>query len=167
MIDGHALICDLDGTLTVLDVDWAGLRARYGVETLDALWNDGIGAWSVVRESEIAAAGRAAPRDDVVAELPASAEIAILTNNSEDAARAFLARQPALAAMTRAVVGRETLRAPKTDARTFRLGFDACRKALATPAGGPVTYLGDQDYELAFAAELGATVVDARTLGIR
>ena len=91
---------------------------------------------------------------------------AVISANSEQAIWRFLDRFPALAGGTRLVVGRETLQGPKRDPACFERGFVACREATADDrGGGPVVYVGDQDYELDLAAGLGATALHVDELG--
>ena len=91
--------------------------------------------------------------------------IAILTSNDEDAVEAFLDRWPDLRARVRTVVGRRALGGPKTSFEVFSLGYATCLRAVVPPDGAmSVTYVGDMDYELAYARQLGATAVDVRRL---
>ena len=162
---GPAPIADFDGTVALLPVDWAALRPRLGVARIVDLWSGDPARWDAVREAEVDAARIAEPVAEVCAELVLTERFAILTNNSEDAVAAFLAEQPALAERVTTVVGRETLGGPKTDFATFERGFERCRAATAEwRGGGDTIYVGDAAYELSFASELAARVVDVADL---
>jgi phosphoglycolate phosphatase-like HAD superfamily hydrolase len=163
---GPAPIVDFDGTVTVLPVDWDGIRARYQVDRMVQLWDvDSPDVWSVVRDAEVEAARQATPLAAVRRLLESSSEFAVLTSNSEDAVASFLERFPTLEWRMVLVVGRETLAGPKGDYEVFRRGFTRCVAATeAARAEGRVVYAGDADWELEFARKLGAEAVDARTL---
>lgn len=162
---GRAPLLDFDGTLTALDVDWPDLRRRLGVTSIGELWR--TGGWAAVTAAEIEAAGRSDPNQALVNHLEDLDAFAVLTANSEAAVRAFLERHPPLAALAVLVVGRETLGGPKAERDVFTRGYRRCVAATATArAGEPVVYVGDADYELAFAASLGARPVDVRLLGM-
>ena len=162
---GPAPIADFDGTVARLRVDWSELRSRLGVASIVDVWAGDAAGWEVVRDVEVEAAHRSAAVDAVCAELARTERFAILTNNSEDAVAAFLATRPALAERVALVVGRETLGGPKTDAAIFERGFASCVAATAAWRGShEVVYVGDADYELALAADLGARAVSVDAL---
>jgi phosphoglycolate phosphatase-like HAD superfamily hydrolase len=159
-------IADFDGTLVDLPIDWRGLRERLDVKSIDDLFRAGSDAqWEVVRDEELRAARSGPPRRDVIDRILSSMpRVAVLTANSERAVAAFLEREPALAARVLVVVGRETARGPKRDKDVFAASYRRCVEALVSDGGAQVApvYFGDQDYELAYAADLGAVVVDVR-----
>ncbi len=156
------LVSDFDGTITRLDIDWQALRERLGVRSVRQLW-DGADGWSIVTEVETEAASRAAVRTAVVSLFDDEPALAVLTNNSEHAVAAFLERHPELCERVVAVVGRESLKAPKEDPEAFARGLRTCMAELAhTGAADELWYVGDQDYELELAQMHGARVTDAR-----
>jgi phosphoglycolate phosphatase-like HAD superfamily hydrolase len=168
---GRAPIVDFDGTLARLGVDWAGLRARLGLTSLDELWTAEPGAggggdlnsagWRAVTAAEVAAALRARPVEPMVAALARCEAFAVLTGNSQAAVDAFLDRRPELGSLCRAVAGRETLRGSKRDPATFSRGFQLCADATEQVRGGdPLVYVGDLAWELAAARQLGALAID-------
>jgi phosphoglycolate phosphatase-like HAD superfamily hydrolase len=169
---GRAPIVDFDGTLARLDVDWAGLRTRLGVGSLNDLWEtvdpstDGWrddAAWRAVTEAEIDAARDAEPVPPTVAALLSCAAFAVLTANSEAAVAVFLDAQAPLRALCVTVAGRETLRGSKRDPAAFARGFRRCADATAGARGGAVpVYVGDLPWELAAARRLGAVAIDVR-----
>lgn len=166
-VTAEAAIVDFDGTLVDLPIDWRRLRAQLGVTAIDNLFDHGSAdMWSIVRQQEIRAAQCGEPRERVIELLAHVPWLAILTANSEDAVSAFLERRPDLAPRVVAIVGRETAQGPKRDEATFVAAFDRCRSRLRDCAGQDITavYVGDQDYELRFAAALGAPTIDARRL---
>ena len=164
MIAGRAPILDFDGTLARLDVDWDGLRRQLGVARIGDLWEAGDSArgWADVTAAEVNAAAAADPVLPVLALIEDARHFAVLSSNSVDAVDVFLERFPTLGARAAVVVGRETLDGPKADFHVFERGYRKCVEALER-AGG-VAYIGDQAYELDFAARLGAVVIDAKTL---
>jgi phosphoglycolate phosphatase-like HAD superfamily hydrolase len=158
------VVADFDGTLARLTVPWPALRDQLGVTRIDDLWREGWpGRWDVVTAAEVRAARAAAPIDAVSRALGSATDIAILTSNDEAAVDAFLEGQPSLRAKVRMIVGRRTLAGPKTDFETFAAGYARCVAALM-PADGDLVYIGDADYELAFAQRLGARAVDVRLI---
>lgn len=161
------VVSDFDGTVAHLPVDWAQLRRELGVERIELLWDSAdADAWAPVTRAEVAAAAQAKPIEPTVRALAGARAVAVLTSNSEHAVRAFLDRFPALDAHVGLVVGRETLAGRKTDFEIFRAGFERALAAIAPDAtAGDVSFLGDQEYELAFARRLGADAhhVDALT----
>ena len=161
---GRAPILDFDGTLAWLDVDWDGLRRRLGVTRIGDIWkaDDPERGWAEVSAAETDAAATAQPVRPVLALIEDAANFAILSSNSVAAIGGFLERFPDLRARVAVVVGRETLEGPKSDFHVFERGYRRCLDALDNAEG--VTYVGDQAYELDFAARLGAEVVDAKTL---
>ncbi|HKW07140.1 MAG TPA: hypothetical protein VJS19_06165 [Candidatus Dormibacteraeota bacterium] len=161
---GRAPILDFDGTLARLDVDWDGLRRRLGVSRIGDIWeaDDPARGWAEVSAAETEAAATAQPIQPVLALIEDAPHFAILSSNSVAAIGAFLDRFPELRERASPVVGRETLEGPKSDFHVFERGYKRCLEAFA-PAER-VTYVGDQAYELDFAARLGAEVIDAKTL---
>jgi hypothetical protein len=155
---GPAPVIDFDGTLARLSVPWGDLRDSLDVDRIDDLWErHDAGAWGVVRTAEVDAATRAQPVPATVDALGGVVAFAVLTSNSEAAVTRFLARYPRLAARVGIVVGRERLGGPKTTFDVFARGLASCRLETAGARGdGPLVYLGDRDFELKFAARLGA-----------
>jgi hypothetical protein len=157
---GTALVSDFDGTLVALDIDWASLRRELEVSSILDLWQPAGPGWSRVTEAEV----RASTSSPIVPVGFRTAldfdAVAILTNNSEAAVAAFLARFPDLASRVVAVMGRESLGGPKNDQRVFSSGIDRLTAIL-----GPTrsfTYMGDQDYELEFASRYTRKILDVR-----
>lgn len=163
---GPAPILDFDGTIAVLSVDWAHLRQRLGVTRIDDLWVRGdVGAWELVREAEVRAAAQAEPVLPVFRALEETVSFSILTSNAEQAVEEFFRRFTALRAKVAAVVGREALGGPKWDPKRFRAGFERCARATMVSRGqGALVYVGNADYELELAAEIGAIAIDVRQL---
>lgn len=163
---GFAPILDFDGTVAVLPVDWAGLRRRLQVARIDDLWQTGrIDDWSVVTNAEVEAAGGAVPLEPVLAALADVETFAILTSNSERAVLRFFEDRQALRSRLASIVGRETLAGPKADEDVFRAGFTVCLEATAAARrGGQALYVGDADYELEFARNLGVRAVHVSEL---
>lgn len=163
---GPAPILDFDQTIADLPVDWWGLRARLGIDTIDELWAVGrIEAWGPVIEAEVAAAVRAEPVAATMRHLEPVLAFSILSSNSARSIETFLLRFPSLADRCRLVAGRERLRGPKRDPDLFAQAFRACRDATATERGGePVVYVGDMAFELELAAGLGAVALDVAEL---
>ena len=160
---GRAPILDFDGTLARLAVPWQELKQSLGVRRVDDLWALGGDRWGEVTTAEVNAALVASPVPAVWRLLEEVDQFAVLSNNSESAVRAFLARFPAVNSRAAVVVGRETLGGPKTRFEVFARGYARC---LAAVGGAfPPTYVGDQLYELAFATRLGALVIDVASLG--
>lgn len=165
---GPAPIVDFDGTLARLRLPWDDLRLRFDVDRIDQLWNsEDQDAWSIVRDAEMEAAGKAAPFEPVRAGLESASAFAVLTSNSEAAVTHFLGRFASLRSRVAVVVGRETLAGPKRDYEVFKRGFTRCVTATATArADKAVIYVGDADWELDFARRLGAQGVDVRELNM-
>jgi hypothetical protein len=165
---GPAPILDFDGTIAVLAVDWAELRRRLDVRSLDDLWVRDGADWDVVTRAEVGAAATAEPVAATVRSLDTVTAFTVLTNNSEVAVREFLRRFDELGSRLAGVVGRETLGGSKRSPERFRLGFERCVALTATArAGGPVVYVGDARYELKLAADLGARALDVGEIGVR
>jgi len=163
---GRVLITDFDGTLVDLAVDWPALRARLGVQRIRDIWSRG--------DPQLLQAVTAAEREGAIAGHPVGPALdfvhgferyAVLSDNSEVAVDAFLSGYPEIRARCEVVVGRESLGGPKRERDHFVDGIEICRRALAG-AEGHVVYLGDSDYELTFARELGLETVDVATLQI-
>jgi phosphoglycolate phosphatase-like HAD superfamily hydrolase len=162
---GPAPIVDFDGTVAHLPVDWAALRERFGVPSVDDLWHLGGDAWETVADAEEEAARRADPIEAVCAALQQARGFAVLTANAESSVRIFLSRFPELEARARAVAGRETLAGPKWDRERFSRAFEACRSATAEDRGSsPLIFVGDAEYELDLARACGARVLDVAAL---
>jgi phosphoglycolate phosphatase-like HAD superfamily hydrolase len=162
---GRALIADFDGTLADLRVDWAALRRRLAVTSIQDLWARGPGAWDEVTAAECAAAMDASLVPGGAELALAAPAVSVLTNNSEMAVRAFLDRHPDLDRRVCAVIGRESLGGPKNDRARFTAGFARGLHAIHERVASTtidVCYLGDQDYELEFARQLTGAVVDVR-----
>ena len=160
------VISDFDGTLVQLDIDWAALRRTLAVDRIEHLWRpEHMQGWETVAAAEVRAAASSPPVASMLRALDASVSVAILTNNAEAAVHEFLTREPALAAKVCAVVGRESLKGPKTDFDFFRTGYAACCDALGDP--NEVSYVGDMQYELDFARRLGASAFDVSETGAR
>lgn len=156
------MICDFDGTLAFLDLDWDALRADLGVARLGELWSRPATAWEPVTQAEMHAADRAAPRFGAL-ELVADEPLVIISANSERAIARFLARGWPLD--VRLVIGRETLAGHKFDPARFAA---AVERALAV-LGDELRhrrYLGDADEELELAARCGLEPIDARRLAV-
>jgi phosphoglycolate phosphatase-like HAD superfamily hydrolase len=161
---GPASVVDFDGTLARLVIDWDELRAMLDIERIDQLWErQDSRSWQRVTEAEIAAAAIAEPVEVLVEALSRCRAFAVLTNNSEVAVRTFLNRV-GLTPLATAIVGRETLGGPKSDFAVFSVGFKRCRNALFGSSGNQPIYVGDMQYELAFARQLGATALDVRDI---
>lgn len=164
MIAGRAPILDFDGTLARVELDWEAWRRRFGVRHIADLWRAPGGAreWAALTAAEVEAAAIAEPVLPVLALLEGAPRFAVLSNNSARAVDAFLSRFPSLRPRAAIVVGREMLGGPKSDFQVFERGYRTCAEALE-PIHGKV-YIGDQAYELDFAARLGAAVIDVKTL---
>jgi phosphoglycolate phosphatase-like HAD superfamily hydrolase len=153
------LIFDFDQTLTKLDVNWELLRAELQVDSLSNLWETNPDRWEVVASREIDAA-LVSPINHLVYRLwEKSSFVAVLSNNSERAIRAFLERLDH--AHQWLVVGRETLGGPKQTPRIFREGV---RKILE--ASGfceeDFTYIGDEEYEMSYAQLIGLSTLHVK-----
>lgn len=161
------LVTDFDATLTHLAVDWAGLRARLRVRTMAELWRrPDVRAFDIVAAAE--RDGARAGQDNAAALrfVRGFTRFAVLTDNSKTAVDVFLERHPDLRKRCAAVVGRETLGAPKRERAAFGRGMRICIDALGDPRVPTVTFLGDAAYELALAAELGLAVIDVASLPV-
>lgn len=159
---GRVLVLDFDGTLAQLEIPWDELRDASGVERIVELWSRGDDAWAPVTDAELRAAAVAEPVLPTIRLAEGSAQVAILTNNSERAVQVFLGRFPALAERVVVVVGREGLAGPKTDFDVFSRGLTRCLEELGDAA---VTYVGDMEYELDFARRLGVEAIDVQEVG--
>jgi len=157
---GPAPILDFDGTVAHLQVDWEGLKQQLGIERVSDLWSRPPSAWEAVTTAEVQAAESASAVEPILELLAEVKRFAVLTNNSSRAVQAFFDRFPHLRSRLVAIVGREELRGPKTDFVIFRSGIDRCVAATAAARGGEVTiYVGDAEYELAFAERLGLRAI--------
>jgi phosphoglycolate phosphatase-like HAD superfamily hydrolase len=163
---GTAVVTDFDGTLARLAIPWQSLRESLSVRRIEDLWLDADARrWEPVTRAEVDAALLAAPVPAVVEALGSVPAIAVLTNNDETAVQTFLDRFPDLRSRVCVVVGRQTLRGPKTDFTVFSAGYSACRHALSSGDDSTeITYVGDMDYELDYARRLGAKAIDVRLL---
>jgi phosphoglycolate phosphatase-like HAD superfamily hydrolase len=165
-IVGPAPITDFDGTLARLGVPWDAVRAELGVAHIGDLWSGRAPEpWALVSRAEEEAARVADVVPEMHIALQRTSSFAILTSNSEAAVWRFLDRFTDLASRVRLVVGRETLAGPKSDFDVFARGFSACVEATASARGNsPVVYVGDTIYELKFAQQLGARIIDIEAL---
>ena len=164
LTSGPAPILDFDGTLARLDVDWPGLRRRLDVRSIEDLWiNANDRRWAEVTAAEVHAATVAHQVRTLDSLLAGVKYFAVLSNNSEVAVATFLDRFPDMRRRAAAVVGRETLGGPKSSFEVFESGYAHCLHALGRPLR-PM-YVGDQAYELEFAARLGAMAIDVASLG--
>jgi hypothetical protein len=161
---GKAVVSDFDGTLARLVIPWSTLRETLGVGRIEELWRDAdLGRWDPGTSAEVEAARTAAPLAFVLDALEGVPAIAVLTNNDEQAVATFLEHHPQLRARVCTVVGRRTLRGPKSDFEVFSAGYARCVEALA--AEGPsIAYVGDMSYELDYARRLGAHAFDVTDL---
>ena len=80
---GPAPVLDFDGTLTRLAVPWDVLRELLAVQSVDALWEQGIEAWEPVLAAEVEAPRRAAPVSEVMQALAPARAFAVLSSNDE------------------------------------------------------------------------------------
>jgi hypothetical protein len=153
---GRHPICDFDGTIAELAVQWSALRLRLGVDSIEHLWtlDDSARAWDLVTEAEIAAAAGSQFVASTVAELAMCDAFAVLTNNHEAAVHLVLARIPTLSGTPYVVLGRRALGGSKRRHEVFDIGYRWCCSWLDIELEGSV-YLGDSDYELEFAGRLG------------
>lgn len=168
------VVCDLDGTLVRLAVDWVDVRARLALEagrvgvpagpvsaTLGAIADAcplaGERTHTLVAEAEVAGARRGARNVGLVDRL-GGVPVAILTNNSRRAAEAAL---PRLGLRPRGVVGREDA-PPKPDPAGLRALLERC----AVPADRALM-VGDAAADFAAAAAAGVRAVHVRDLGER
>jgi|APSaa5957512535_1039671.scaffolds.fasta_scaffold21897_2 phosphoglycolate phosphatase-like HAD superfamily hydrolase len=150
-------IIDFDETLMPLAVDWEGLRKYLNVSRLGDLWDRShpLFEWEPVRQHEIEAAETSPFINHTLEVLKSVTSFAVLTNNSEQAVATALARLPEIEKKVSLIVGRETLKGPKQKRSNFDHGFKNALDSLST-IGKSTYYLGDQDYELNFAKDLGA-----------
>lgn len=165
---GPAPILDFDGTIAVLEVDWAGVRRLLGVRSIEDLWARPGADWDLVTQAEVRAAATAEPVPATLRSLRSVTAFAVLTNNSEFAVREFFGRFDGLAPRLAGVIGRESLGGSKRDPGRFRVGYQRCVAMTAgARAGGPVVYVGDAVYERELAAELGADALDVSEIDAR
>lgn len=172
----HLVVCDFDGTLVALDVDWDGVRAEladaaarvgvtaavHGVTALLAAIEcasavEGERCRRLVAAAEAAAARRGS-RNLGLLDALAGEQVAILTNNSRRAVEAAL---PRLALRPLAIVGREDA-APKPDPMGLRLLLERCERDA-----GAAILVGDAPADFAAAAAAGVRAVHVRDLGER
>jgi len=157
---GPAPILDFDGTVARLQVDWERLRQQLGTERISDLWSRPTSAWDAVTTAEVHAAATASIVEPIHGLLVEVESFAVLTNNSSTAVQTFFDRFPHLKSRLVVIVGREELGGPKTDFAIFRSGIDRCVAATAAARGGEVgLYVGDAEYELAFAERLGLRAI--------
>ena len=123
------MICDFDGTLAFLDLDWAAVRRRCAVDRIGDLWARDLSAWDPVTEAEVAAAAHARPHLGSM-ELVVGRPIVILSANSEAAVDRFLQRGWPLD--VRDETRRESLAGPKFDPERFAAAIGRARAGLAT-----------------------------------
>ncbi|MCU1345007.1 MAG: hypothetical protein JWL70_1273 [Acidimicrobiia bacterium] len=161
---GPAPIVDFDGTMAYLPVDWAALRRELGVTSVDQLWAQTTEArWDTVTAAELAAAAYARPIPTTLAALARSRSFVVITDNDESVVKQFLQAYPRLTSKMVAVLGRRYHGGPKRNQDVFRRAFsqavELVRAVPAVDATEPVVYCGDRDYELEYAAGLGARTV--------
>ena len=151
-------IVDFDGTLvTTLDIDWGALAAKLRAPTI--LEQHTPRCWATLRDAELVALTKAKVNDALVERLSAAGgKFAILTNNSEDTVRTFLAMRPKLAKNCVLVIGRESLPDSKENQVVWRAAVRKCKRALGIRLGEPWSYVGDSGYELRYARAAGARV---------
>lgn len=162
---GPATIVDFDGTVTRLAIDWAALRSALRIDRIGDLWDRPGADWSPVTRAEVTAATSAILDPAMRSVLESRVAFAVITDNASEAIYTFFMRHADLRERLVAVAGREQLGGPKRDERCFARGYAACRDALRPFSGGqPITYIGDQDWELRFAHRLGAVAIDIAQL---
>ncbi|MFZ4516260.1 MAG: HAD family hydrolase [Acidimicrobiia bacterium] len=158
VMDTPLRIFDFDGTLVRLEIDWTTLRASTNVVRLSELWNlepSGVGgAWQIVAAAEVHAAQVSPLNHAMLDAIGTDSAWAILTNNSEAAVHAALARVPG-DRRTPIVVGRERLGGPKESFEVFRKGCEVICSESNPLRSQSVHYVGDSPYEIEYASTLG------------
>jgi HAD superfamily hydrolase (TIGR01509 family) len=175
-VSASLVVCDFDGTLVALDVDWGGVRAQLadaaarvgvtaparGVSALlaaidEACPTEGERCRHLGAAAESAAARRGS-RNLGLLDALAGASVAILTNNSRAAVQAAL---PRLGLRPLAIVGREDA-PPKPDAAGLRLLLERCDSAA-----NAALLVGDAPADFAAAAAAGVRAMHVRDVGER
>lgn len=159
------IVSDFDGTLCNLAVNWPQLKSDFGLSFIESGW-DLCGQpkeqfWRAVADAEYRAVEHSELIMPVVAFLESSDRLVILTNNSEQAVAQFIARHGLFKPMTHlSIVGRETLGGSKRNRSLFTSSIEL---AISNNSTRPsrVAYIGDSDYELEYAHEMGLVVLRA------
>jgi phosphoglycolate phosphatase-like HAD superfamily hydrolase len=159
-------IFDFDGTLTDLNVDWVSLKKEISVTRISDLWDFGLAekqnALSIISDIELK--GTKSKLNFDRRKFERFSKFAILTNNSEKTVEYFFELlnlshkwprlDPAL------VVGRETLQGSKEVQEVFQSGIRLIFETLHIKNASDCCYIGDQNYELSYAAKFGLRAID-------
>ena len=159
-------IFDFDGTLTDLNVDWVSLKKKISVTRISELWDFELAekqnAFSIISDFELK--GTKSELNFDRRKFERFSKFAILTNNSEKTVEYFFEllnlehKWPQLDPVL--VVGRETLQGPKEIQDVFQSGIRLIFETLQIENAFDCCYIGDQKYELSYAAKFGLRAID-------
>jgi hypothetical protein len=150
------LISDFDGTITNLDVDWKGLRERLSVSSIEELLlEDFKRSWLDLKKVEINGVTAEWASIDVRKRIANVESFSILTNNDKEAVSKFFDLQSEIAEKPTIVIDRNFLGGSKKNFKNFSKGIDTCLTHMHCGNLKEVVYLGDSNYEIEFAEQLG------------
>ena len=159
-------IFDFDGSITNLRVDWDSLKKNLSITRISEIWNLPVLekqiAFDQISDYEVKGITTELLIDRSL--FNEFKHISVLTNNSEGTVAHFFdnlnkdykINQPVL------VVGRETLQGPKENEEIFRRAIKLIFKAMNIASVENCIYVGDQEYELLFAREIGLNSIDIK-----
>ncbi len=159
-------IFDFDGTLTNLNVDWIALKREISITRISEVWNfqrtQKSKALSIISDFELKGTKNKLNFDRKKFER--FSQFAVMTNNSEKTVDFFFEMlnldynwprlNPTL------VVGRETLQGPKEIETLFQSGIQLIFDSWQVKNTSFCCYIGDQNYELRYAAKFGLRAIN-------
>ena len=160
-------IFDFDGTLTQLNVDWDSLRRKISISRISEIWDftetKKQKYFEIVTAIEILGLSRNLLIDRK--HFSTLYKFGVLTNNSEKTVATFFnginkgGELPMI--YPDFIIGRETLEGPKENQKIFTKGVQLSLNFMRVSSPSDCLYIGDQDYEIILAKQVGLSVVNA------
>jgi len=154
-------IFDFDGTISNLRVDWDKIREKFSLRKVSDFWfmenykKQEVMEYISQREID----GIECRLNFEKSALSLFREFGVLSNNSEKCIGIFFSNEiwqlTGGINVPKVVVGRESLKGSKEDRKIFEKGINMILSNWTDTNVNKCLYVGDQNYEIAYAQELG------------